>query len=814
MAETNAAFVPVRGHGQDFGPEVRGEKTVKLLNTYFHVGVSALALALPAAAMAQSSEERAQADPNEIIVTATRREQSILDVPMSVAAFSQETLDNKGIRNIEDIARITPGLTISQGFSGIKYIAIRGLSSSVGATMTGLYIDDTPIQVRSLVLMTNFYPALYDLERVEVLRGPQGTLFGAGAMGGAVRFILSKPDLQKFTGNARAEVAITEGGDPSYEGGASFAGPIVQDKIGFRASAYYRRDGGYIDRVPFRPARGTPEKNSNSSTAFVANGALTFKPAEDLTITPSVFFQQANRHDASTYWTYGNGSTRPQPPVFQSGEGMASWNKDRSLLYSLKGQWDVGKVSFISNSAITDRKIRSSDDGTAFLLDVYDAAFGGALDAFMPLIGGTGPVDFALGLPNGGEVVLINLEMRQKAFTQEFRVQSNDPDSPLKYVFGAFYQNSRQNSHEYDITPNSPGSFLLVIPTGPTGIMSDSYSAIRDVQYAAFGQVDWEVLKGLTLTAGIRYSQVEFDFSSISVDPVTNIAAAAQTGRNVEKPWTPKFGLQYEASDNLMFYATAAKGFRSGGINTENPAPECLPSLNDLGLTAIPRTYKADSLWSYEVGAKGRVGSMVSFAADAFTINWGNIQRSRSLPSCISIFTDNYGKARSRGFEAQVTITPTQGLSFDLAVGYVDATQRETIFPLPGPTVVPGSTTYRKGDRFATPWTVSTAADYETGVGSGDTKAYGHIQYDFKSAWKVKPGNIGFNPIMAPQDNQHFISARIGIRTGNGMDLSAFVNNLTNSRDVVGRLHFQPSERIQIQTQRPRTWGATARYRF
>lgn len=123
----------------------------------------------------------------------------------SVAAFSQESLDQKSVRNIEDPARITPGLSISQGFSGIKYIAIRGLSSSVGATMTGVYVDDTPVQVRSLVLSTNFYPALYDLDRVEVLRGPQGTLFGAGAMGSAVRFILTKPSLTEFSGNMRGE---------------------------------------------------------------------------------------------------------------------------------------------------------------------------------------------------------------------------------------------------------------------------------------------------------------------------------------------------------------------------------------------------------------------------------------------------------------------------------------------------------------------------------------------------------------------------------------------------------------------------------
>jgi iron complex outermembrane receptor protein len=204
------------------------------IRKYFMGGISILALACPFAAMAQTAvpgqEERAseerRAGDGDIIVTATRREESLLKVPASIGAFTQETLDQKGIRNIEDLARITPGLSISQGFSGIKYIAIRGLSSSVGATMTGVYLDDTPVQVRSLVLSTNFYPALYDLERVEVLRGPQGTLFGAGAMGGAVRFIQAKPSLIEFSGNMRGEAGITEGGDWSGEIGGAFGGPI------------------------------------------------------------------------------------------------------------------------------------------------------------------------------------------------------------------------------------------------------------------------------------------------------------------------------------------------------------------------------------------------------------------------------------------------------------------------------------------------------------------------------------------------------------------------------------------------------------
>jgi outer membrane receptor protein involved in Fe transport len=843
MAETNAAFVPVRGHGQNFGPEVRGEKTVKLLNTYFHVGVSALALALPAAAMAQSSEERAQADPNEIIVTATRREQSLLDTPISIVAYSQEKLDQKGIRNIEDLARNTPGVNLAQGFSNIKYIAIRGLQSSVGATMTGLYIDDTPVHIRNLVLANNFYPALYDLERVEVLRGPQGTLFGSSAMGGAIRFITAKPNLTKFVGNARSEIAFTEGGAPSYELGAAIGGPIVEDKIGFRINANYRRDGGYIDRVPWLPSRGTAEKNSNSARTFAANASLMFKPVEDLTITPSVFYQLANKDDSSTYWTFGNGSTRAQPPRFQSGQGIPSTGRDRTMLAQNKIEWDVGPVSLISNTAYINRKVRSSDDATAFILDIYQAPFGGPdlgplFDGLiLPLAGASGPLNFEMSLPGTpgspggvcGECLRIDTGMVQKGWTQEFRVQSNDPNARLKYVFGAFYQNTRQSSNDRQFAPYAPdGGYLgtgspisqlifgqILLPVGPGGLMSDSYTGIRDKQYALFGQVDFELFKNLTLTAGLRYSTLKFVSQQISVDPVTGVPTIGPVRRNSEKPLTPKFGVQYNFNDDLMVYASVAKGFRSGGVNTSSEADPadyddaCRAGLGQLGLSEIPPTYKSDSTWAYELGVKGRVGTMLSFAADIFYTDWSDVQRSRQIPSgCVATFTDNFGKARTQGLEAQITLTPVTGLTLDANVAYIDATQRETINVFGSP-----NTITRKGDRFATPWTVNLTADYETPIGWDDARGYGIVQYTYRNGWNARPGNVAFNPILGNTDSQNQLNARLGIRR-DGFDISAFVNNITNSRDVIGRLHFQPSERIEIQTWRPRTFGLTTRYNF
>lgn len=788
--------------------------------SFHRYGYVALALVGPAAALAQttsSAQSATNGSLQEIVVTATRREETLLDVPISMAAYTQETLDRKGVRSIEDLARITPGLSIMQGFSGIKYISIRGVESRWGATTTGVYIDETPVQVRSLSVSTNFYPALFDLERVEVLRGPQGTLFGAGAMGGAVRFILAKPGLTEYTASARTEVGITEQGDWSGEVGGAIGGPLVQDKIGFRASGYQRHEGGYIDRVPFYANRGTPEADSNSRDVTVGNAALTFAPTEEIKITPSVFYQKVDRDDTDQFWTWKSGSTREPLPYFTNGEGVASWGEDKTVLYSLNAEYDPGPVSLISNTSYMDREVISRDDGTAFILDVLGPAV-----PHSDGMGGVRSTLFSDQFPGGGERSTINLRMTQRSFTQEVRLQSNpNADSKLSYVFGLFYQNLRQTVRERDsaVVPDVFSANMvaplfglpagIVIPLAPDGAYSVAFDGTRDEQYAAFLNLDYKLTDRLTATAGARISRMEFDF--LGTSEFVGIPDRS-SGHSEETPVTPKFGIEYKPAENWLVYASAAEGFRPGGANRLVGEGTCVSELNALGLTQVPAEYEPDSVWSYELGAKGRVGRRVTIATSIFNVDWTDRQQLRTLLPCGSVFIDNLGDARSRGFDALVTLNPIDGLSFDIGVGYQDTTYQDTIYAAVATT--PKPIVSRKGDRLATPWVANFAADYETSLGSGALMGYGHVQYDYKTDWETSnPGNQGYNPATAPQDDQNFVSARVGVRTG-PMDVSLFVNNLLDSRDIVGRLNFAPSERLLIQTFRPRTWGLTANYHF
>src|ERR1700681_967420 len=247
---------------------------------------------------AASADATSSAEMTEITVTATGGEESLSKVPISVSAFSQETMDQKGVKDITDLVRYTPGVSIDQ--TGTNAISIRGISSSGGAGTTGIYIDDTPIQMRSVGFNPDdTLPKTFDLDRVEVLRGPQGTLFGAGSEGGTVRYILTQPSVTKASTYARSELSFTQYGEPSYEAGIAHGGPIIDGVLGFRASAWYRKDGGWIDRVD-PTTRAVVDKNANTDESLVLRLAALWQPVSSLQIAPSFYYQNRQEHDDST----------------------------------------------------------------------------------------------------------------------------------------------------------------------------------------------------------------------------------------------------------------------------------------------------------------------------------------------------------------------------------------------------------------------------------------------------------------------------------------------------------------------------------
>ncbi len=238
----------------------------------------------------------------EIVVTATRREESISRVPISITAISQDAIDQKGIKDFSDIVRFTPGVAFDS--SQTNQISIRGISSSGGSGTTGIYIDDTPIQVRSLGFNSDdTLVKLFDLDRVEVLRGPQGTLFGAGSEGGTVRYITVQPSLTQTSVYAKAETSYTEGGAPSYETGIAGGMPVIDGVFGVRVSAWFRRDAGWIDRIdPTTLAVVDKNAGIEDDTSGIAGRRDSGNPPMTVRVTPSILYQNSQRRDVTIYW--------------------------------------------------------------------------------------------------------------------------------------------------------------------------------------------------------------------------------------------------------------------------------------------------------------------------------------------------------------------------------------------------------------------------------------------------------------------------------------------------------------------------------
>ena len=244
----------------------------------------------------------------------------------------------------------------SFGASNRSSISIRGINSTVGANTVGVYLDDTPIQVRNIYFSsTNAYPRLFDLDRVEILRGPQGTLFGAGSQGGTVRFISPAPNLSETQIYGRGEIATTRHGSGSYEAGLAVGVPLVTDKVAIRASGWHRRDGGWIDRVDVYNPDSVLEKNANHSEATVGRIAMAFAPTENLTITPSFLYQQERSNGGSGYWM---SLSDPKEGIYRNASNLGSRGKDRFGIAALSLDWELGGVDLVTNTSFPAALIR------------------------------------------------------------------------------------------------------------------------------------------------------------------------------------------------------------------------------------------------------------------------------------------------------------------------------------------------------------------------------------------------------------------------------------------------------------------------
>jgi iron complex outermembrane receptor protein len=883
--------------------------SVRMTRSQLICGVAFAALATSSALAQDKPAPAASATANqdvlgEVVVTATRQTSTVNKVPLSITAVTQSDMDKTGLKSLEDLSRQVPSITFRKASDGGESIAIRGLSSVLGAPTTAIYLDDTPLQKRDVTgaATGNGAPLapLFDLERVEVLRGPQGTLFGGSAEGGAVRFISPSPSLTKYSAYARAEVAQTQGGTPSYETGLAVGGPIIQDKLGFRVSAWGRFDGGYMDHVSIYTAK-TIANNTNNTITGTVRAALTWAPTSNLLVTPAFYWTQKHDDDAevftenipqykinSGYFTNKgtiNGVSYAFPGTFFQGGTYGPFNqfgpfKIASNIYfnttgneqaayaprtqsialpTLTVDYKFGDIAVKSiTSVLRDTTVGYANPGsfglrTAVLPITTSSTFltgpGGT-----PVPGGVGAQPaFFPGFPTTYNE--LHYDQVRQAETEEIRISSAPSGSRLSWVGGVYAADSITHSGSY--TTASEGELFQFLRgfdeswlLGNTQFANGDYSArfihIRESDLAAFGEANYLITDKLKVTAGMRVTRNSISYfqetggsvpgappgfvgtpgpPAVITNPnQPNHAFPNQPGDNpytmfsgtqTSTPVNPKFGLNYQLTENDLVYATASKGFRAGGLNAPSSPTACAPDLAALGLTGVgtPLTYAPDSVWSYEAGAKLKLlDNRMQLNSSIFYIDWKDPQFNVKL-KCNATYTLNGGAAVSKGADVQA-----RGRLFGVILGaslsYTDARYTKPVI-IPGLAGSAPSVFAKQGEPLGSPdWQYSLSAEYDFRIyDQWDTYVVGDYQYSSPYQRGSGPGDVGYDAVVAKGAQTHFGDLRAGLRL-KGADLSLFVKNVTNSQDRLYQSHTAGSTIITSTTFRPRTVGVTATYRY
>ena len=718
---------------------------------------------------------------DEIVVSASQRRELASQVPVSMDVWTALTLASSGAKDIAAIADLTPGVEFDHypdvGAGIETNIAIRGVNAKDGST-TAIYVDDIPVPHDRASTFGRAAPVVFDLDRIEVLRGPQGVLMGEGAEGGGVRFIRTQPSLTTSDGFVHAESSLTRRGAPSEEVGAAAGGPVLQDIVGFRFSAWTRRDGGYVDRVnPFNGAM--VDANSNWNRANLVRAALVFAPTATLRITPFIDYQSTYLHDSSAFYTY---LSDPGRGVLHNGKLLDQWEDDKQRLISVKAAWSVGEG--VNLSAVSSHFFRRAHA----LNDVTNITYRG----FPNPLGPEYPLSYA-------DAFSAKLLLHEDTLAQQFLYSSARPHARVAWTTGSDYLRTRY-------WEDQPISTAALQDDGHLAGTTDIHRVIT--QLAVYGQVDLSIRNRWTATLGLRVEHESFDSTQIVSDylvqglPTFHFQGQATLA-------APRFGLSLQASDTSLYYATIAKGYRAGGPNT----------YGGVGCPiATPTTYRRDYDWSFELGAKNRLlGGRLRTDASAYHIMWHDLQIQIPLPGCWFGVTDNEGAARIDGFDLGAEAVVTDHLKARLLVAYTDSRYSNTV--LLGDHIAAG-----KGDSVGSlplvtaPWNVTASADYQFTLATGSVARL-RLEDVFHSRnpgpfSTDKPIDVSYAPERRPNPSINVLNVRATLSRSR-VELAMYINNVLDAQPTLFRRNLVPNDTLfYANTLRPRTVGLSGNYSF
>jgi outer membrane receptor protein involved in Fe transport len=768
---------------------------------------STLALFAAGSAMAQQAPDQQLPD---IVVTAQKRASTVDKTPISMTAVSGEDLQDRGITDFSTLAGETPGISMKTNGPGQTEFEMRGVTSSGGNSPTvGFYLDDTPLTAPASAQNGKVVidPSLYDLNRVEILRGPQGTLYGSSSMGGTIKLVTNQPKLTGFEGSAQATLSGTDGGGLNHAENAMLNVPLIKDELALRLVASQASTSGWIDRIVVGnfPAatsggkvRGDVQaapvlqdiKGSNSENMQGGRASLTWKPTDKLTITPTVFYQGINQSGPNVFDSDPGTQAHYQP------FGIQEPYSDSITINSLNLEYKFDAFDFSSATSNWHRLSRLIQDGSENVPSV-----GGGL--------GPTPSNTYYGANGTGPIFGLELDPSNQ-FSEEVRAASTG-DGPLSWVGGAYYSKFQSNWQLFTDFPN-PAAFAsstnnLFTLDQPTVIKQD----------ALFGEATYALTQKLHLTAGLRWyhydSQLDMIFSgygSTSGDntPTTQHVTQANSGVN------PKLDISYDVDKDMMVYATAAKGFRPGGGNQPLPSSggpvsgNILSSLKGLGYLngVAPTSFRPDSLWSYEIGEKAKfLGNRIGVNASLFFENWKDIQL-EELVFGYPLY-DNANNAHIYGGELEVRAAVVKSLTLAGNIGYTHAALEQTSRGFTAGQLLPDVPKV----------TATVSLNYHTDL--SDKYEFNSRLENSYTASRVDLGSYAgiANDQVAPLPSYDLTNFRAGINSEDGWSSSFFVNNLTNKHaylENVSQLTLPNASYNRVATNQPRTIGVDVSYHF
>lgn len=717
---------------------------------------------------------------HDIVVTAQKKVQRLLDVPVPVSAVSSDTLTTQAIVKLSEYFDRVPGLQYGGGRT--SGLSLRGITTGGGATnpTVALLVDDVQFGGSTNAGQPpspDFDPAT--LERVEVLRGPQGTLYGASSLGGLIKYVMKAPDTKSTFGRAEIGANTVDGGNVGYSGRATLNLPILEDRVALLVSGFYRQDPRWIDNV----RAGYVADNVNKKEVLGGRAALLLKPTDRLTLTVSGLYQKQNTNNSDLSITtggirvcpecQGTGNTAPTnyKPFFADlstisvipSVGVAEYQ-----LYSAKADWELGSATLTSISAWGRSDNAISSDVTV--------VFGGLL---IPLY--SAPSTTTVGISDDNHT---------RKFSQEVRLAGSL--SGVDYLLGGFY------TVEHSTTDQ-----VLTFTSGTTGQPYAASGPSRYREYAAFGDLTFHLSDKFDVQVGGRYAKNSQRNTRVLATEARAVPAygpsATVVANSDEGAFTWLVSPSYHFSRDVMLYARLASGYRPGGPN--------------LSRASIP-TYGSDKVTNYEIGFKGYVvPDMLSLDVSAFQIDWKNIQLQNTDAVSQLTFLSNGGTARSRGVELQAQLRPTSSLTVDLNGTFTDAVLTQDLPIAAGATSMRG----RKGERlpfsarFTTTLSVQQNFDLSTDLSGFLGFTLTHLG-ERLGAFRNSAASATRPRIVMPAYTQVYLNAGLTFREN--WHLNVYARNLFNDRGVIVADNRNGTNTPSALFTQPRTVGVTLAREF